>query len=62
MLQLSRCFGFAKATLSRIDIFDARAVANKERIGLLCVILCIALGIANIFHVNIVIMFAIFAM
>jgi hypothetical protein len=29
------------------------------RIGLLCVILCLALGIANIFHANLVIIFSI---
>lgn len=32
---------------------------TQFRIGLLCVILCIALGIANIFHVNLVIIFSI---
>jgi len=35
---------------------------TSDRNGILCIILCLALGIANIFHFSIVIIFSIIAM
>lgn len=44
--------GYASAT--------PRVLTN--RLGVLCIILCLALGIANIFHANLVIIFSIICM
>jgi hypothetical protein len=38
---------------------EAACKANNTRTGVLCIILCFALGIANIFHFDIIILWSV---
>lgn len=42
-----------------MQLLDTRAKLTIHRTGVLCIILCFALGIANIFHFDIIILWSV---